>query len=94
MDLRILAPPYWLTASHFTGYFVNGKIVSVCDAPDMPYMEDKIQHTGICTLEEERREGYAPYAIHSRLLGIQLAAPMLAKLICNFRWDQSHSSRI
>lgn len=44
---------------YFAGYFVNGKIVSVCDAPDMPYMEDKIQHTGICTLEEERRKGYA-----------------------------------
>lgn len=44
---------------YFAGYFVNGQLVSVCDAPDMPYMEDKIQHTGICTLKEERRKGYA-----------------------------------
>ncbi len=42
----------------FTGYFKDGRLVSVCDAPDMPYMEDRIQHTGIVTLEEERRKGY------------------------------------
>lgn len=34
---------------YFTGYFMNGRLVSVCDAPDMPYMEDVIQHTGIVT---------------------------------------------
>lgn len=44
---------------YFTGYFMNGKLVSVCDAPDMPYMEDVIQHTGIVTLKNERRKGYA-----------------------------------
>ncbi len=44
---------------YFTGYFINGKLVSVCDAPDMPYMEDIIQHTGIVTLKNERRKGYA-----------------------------------
>ncbi len=44
---------------YFTGYFMNGKLVSVCDAPDMPYMEDVIQHTGIVTLKSERRKGYA-----------------------------------
>ena len=44
---------------YFTGYFANGKLVSVCDAPDMPYMEDEIQHTGIVTLKNERRKGYA-----------------------------------
>lgn len=44
---------------YFTGYFVNDKLVSVCDAPDMPYMEDTIQHTGIVTLKSERRKGYA-----------------------------------
>lgn len=44
---------------YFTGYFVNDLLVSVCDAPDMPYMEDKIQHTGIVTLPTERRKGYA-----------------------------------
>lgn len=44
---------------YFAGYFSNGRLVSVVDGPDMPYMEDKIQHTGICTLKEERRKGYA-----------------------------------
>lgn len=43
---------------YITGYYKDGCLVSVCDAPDMPYMEDKIQHTGITTLEEERRKGY------------------------------------
>ena len=43
---------------YFTGYFMNGRLVSVCDAPDMPYMEDVIQHTGIVTLKNERRKGY------------------------------------
>ena len=43
---------------YFTGYFKDGCLVSVCDAPDVPYMEGKIQHTGIMTLEEERRKGY------------------------------------
>lgn len=46
---------------YFVGYISNDKLVSVCDAPDMPYMEDEIQHTGISTLKEERRKGYAKY---------------------------------
>lgn len=44
---------------YFAGYLLDGRLVSVCDAPDMPYMEDVIQHTGIATLENERRKGYA-----------------------------------
>ena len=44
---------------YFTGYIKDGRLVSVCDAPDMPYMQDKIQHTGVETLKEERRRGYA-----------------------------------
>ena len=44
---------------YFAGYLLDGRLVSVCDAPDMPYMEDMIQHTGIATLETERRKGYA-----------------------------------
>ena len=46
---------------YFTGYHAGGRLLSVCDAPDMPYMEDEIQHTGICTLPEARRQGYARY---------------------------------
>lgn len=48
---------------YFTGYFLNGALVSVCDAPDMPYMEDVIQHTGIITLSNERRKGYAKLTV-------------------------------
>lgn len=44
---------------YFAGYFENDVLVSVCDAPDMPYMEDIIQHTGIVTLKDEQRKGYA-----------------------------------
>ena len=41
------------------GYIENGVLVSVCDAPDMPYMEGLIQHTGIMTLPDHRNKGYA-----------------------------------
>lgn len=41
------------------GYITNGELISVCDAPDMPYMEGSVQHTGIITLPEYRRKGYA-----------------------------------
>lgn len=44
---------------YFVGYVSGGRLLSVCEAPDMPYMEDIIQHTGINTLKEERRKGYA-----------------------------------
>ncbi|MBE7002941.1 MAG: GNAT family N-acetyltransferase [Ruminococcaceae bacterium] len=44
------------------GYYKEGRLVSVCDAPDMPYMEGKIQHTGIMTLKTERGKGYAKCA--------------------------------
>lgn len=47
---------------YFAGYISNSKLVSVCDAPDMPYMEGEIQHTGIITLKEEQRKGYAKCA--------------------------------
>lgn len=41
----------------FAGYLSGGKLLSVCDAPDMPYMAGRIQHTGIYTLKEARRKG-------------------------------------
>lgn len=44
---------------YFTGYEVDGKLVCVSDAPSMPYMEGVIQHTGIATLPQYRRKGYA-----------------------------------
>lgn len=44
---------------YFTGYLLDGKLVSVCDTPNMPYLQGTIQHTGIQTLAPERRKGYA-----------------------------------
>ncbi len=80
---------------YFTGYLLSNKLVSVCDAPDMPYMEGQIQHTGISTLKEERRKGYAActaaLAVHHLIeMGIcpqwecsaeNIASIMLAKSI-------------
>lgn len=43
----------------FFGYIIDDEIVALCDAPDMPYLEGNIQHTGIVTLPEYRRKGYA-----------------------------------
>ena len=43
----------------FAGTFCDGRLVSVCDTPDMPYREDLIQHTGIMTLKAYRRLGFA-----------------------------------
>ena len=43
----------------FFGYIIVDELVALCDAPDMPYMEGYIQHTGIVTLPEYRRKGYA-----------------------------------
>ena len=41
------------------GYFDKDKLVTVSDAPDMPYMNGIIQHTGIATVKEYRNKGYA-----------------------------------
>ena len=43
----------------FFGYIIDDELIALCDAPDMPYMEGYIQHTGIVTLPEYRRKGYA-----------------------------------
>lgn len=45
-----------------SGCFANDRLVSVCDAPDMPYLDGVIQHTGIMTLACERKKGYAKCA--------------------------------
>ncbi|MBE5817657.1 MAG: GNAT family N-acetyltransferase [Clostridiales bacterium] len=65
---------------YFVGCFSNGKLVSVCDAPDMPYMEDIIQHTGIVTLKNERRKGYAK-------LTVALAAHHLIEMGVCPQWE-------
>ncbi len=46
----------------FTGCFDAGRLVSVCDAPDVPYMHGKVQHTGIMTLESRRGHGFGKRA--------------------------------
>lgn len=55
----------------FTGYHSGGRLLSVCDLPDMPYMQGTIQHTGIMTLKNQRRKGYdlcaAALATHNLL---------------------------
>ena len=43
----------------FFGYINDDELVAACDAPDMPYMDGYIQHTGIITLPEYRKKGYA-----------------------------------
>lgn len=60
---------------YFTGYEMEGQLVSVCDPPDMPYLEGRIQHTGIQTQREFRRKGYGLRAAglaahHLRELGV------------------------
>lgn len=39
--------------------WADGRIVSVADAPGMPYMQDEVQEIGIATLSEYRRRGFA-----------------------------------
>ena len=41
------------------GSFQDNKLVSVTDAPDMPYIKNKVQEVGINTLSEYRGKGYA-----------------------------------
>lgn len=65
---------------YFAGYFSEGTLVSVCDAPDMPYMEDVIQHTGIKTVKEERRKGYA------KRTAALVAHHLLEKRVCP-QWE-------
>lgn len=65
---------------HFAGYVLNGRLVSVCDAPDMPYMEGMIQHTGISTLYTEQKKGYA------KLTSALATHRLLEQEICP-QWD-------
>lgn len=64
----------------FFGYPLNGALVCVCDAPDMPYLAGQIQHTGIHTLPQARRRGYA------RCTAALAAHRLLAAGICP-QWD-------
>ncbi len=46
----------------FAGSFACGRLVTVCDAPDVPYMQGRVQHTGIMTLKPERGKGFGKQA--------------------------------
>ena len=41
------------------GVIADGRLASCTDAPDMPYLADKVQELGVNTLEGYRRRGYA-----------------------------------
>jgi len=41
------------------GIYVDGRLVSATDAPDVPYMADVVVEPGINTLPDYRRRGYA-----------------------------------
>ncbi len=69
----------------FTAYVSDNRLLSVCDAPDMPYMAGKIQHTGINTLKDERRKGYAKCAAGLAVKNL------LEKGICP-QWDCAYEN--
>lgn len=69
----------------FTGYIKDNKLVSVCDAPDMPYMDNIIQHTGIETLVNHRRNGYAKAST-------SLAAHHLIEIGICPQWDCAYDN--
>jgi RimJ/RimL family protein N-acetyltransferase len=58
------------------GIIVDNKLVSVTDAPDMPYMPDLVQEIGINTLKEYRGRGYA------RAACVSLTKELLSRNIC------------
>jgi RimJ/RimL family protein N-acetyltransferase len=58
--------PYYLSLverGYCFGIFKDGLLVSATDAPDMPYMADRIVEIGINTLKENRGRGYAKIVV-------------------------------
>jgi RimJ/RimL family protein N-acetyltransferase len=58
------------------GIVIDNKLVSVTDAPDMPYMKEYIQEIGINTREEYRGRGYA------KDVSLSFIKELLSKNIC------------
>jgi hypothetical protein len=58
------------------GIIADKKLVSVTDAPDMPYMKEYVQEIGINTLKEYRGKGYA------RSVCLSCIKELLEKDIC------------
>lgn len=58
--------PYYISLverGYCFGIFKDGLLVSATDAPDMPYMADRVVEIGINTLKEFRGKGYAKIAV-------------------------------
>ena len=49
------------------GFYVGGNLVSVSDAPDMPYMKDRAVEIGMNTLLAYRNKGYARIVLGAML---------------------------
>lgn len=58
------------------GVIVNGELVCATDAPNMPYMTDKVQEIGINTLTEYHGKGYATMS------AIACAKSLVSENIC------------
>lgn len=57
--------PYYISLverGHCFGIFKDGLLVSATEAPDLPYMADRVGEIGINTLKEFRGKGYAKIA--------------------------------
>lgn len=68
------------TAQAAEAAYRQGRLACVCDAPDMPYLQGLVQHTGIFTLPQARRRGFA-----RRAAG--LAARHLMELGLSPQWE-------
>jgi RimJ/RimL family protein N-acetyltransferase len=58
------------------GIITDNKLVSVTDAPVMPFMQELVQEIGITTLKEHRGKGYA------KAVCISLINELISKNIC------------
>jgi hypothetical protein len=67
------------------GIIVDNKLVSVTDAPDMPFLQDCVQEIGINTLKDYRGKGYA------RAACISFINELLSKDICPI-WSTSNDN--
>jgi len=50
---------YCSKLGYFCAYQKDKKIISLSDGPDMPYLDGRVQHTGIWTKQAYRHHGYA-----------------------------------
>lgn len=65
------------------GVYVDGRLVSATDAPDLPYMADVVVEPGINTLPGYRRRGYAR-TVAGALLELLLSEGKVPLWSCSF----------